>query len=102
VLDADTRRAKVRIAFANPDGALKPGMFANANFIAPGILELFVPTAALLMANEKTTVFVEVAPWTFQRREVELDHQEETIVAIKSGLGDGDRVIVKGGVLLSD
>jgi cobalt-zinc-cadmium efflux system membrane fusion protein len=102
VLDSDTRRAKTRVAFANPRGALKPGMFANAKFIAPSKPELFVPTSALLMANETTTVFVEVAPWTFQRRPVEIDHQEEDVVAVSKGLSGGDRVIVKGGVLLSD
>ena len=35
VLDPDTRRTKVRIAFANPDLRLKPNMFANATFLAP-------------------------------------------------------------------
>jgi cobalt-zinc-cadmium efflux system membrane fusion protein len=102
VLDSDTRRAKTRIAFANPDGALKPGMFANARFIAPSKPELFIPTSALLMANETTTVFVEVAPWTFQRRSVEIDHQEEGLVAVSKGLRGDDRVITRGGVLLSD
>jgi cobalt-zinc-cadmium efflux system membrane fusion protein len=102
VLDSDTRRAKTRIAFANPDGALRPGMFANAKFLAPSKPELFVPTSALLMANETTTVFVEVMPWVFERRPIEIDHQEEDLVAVSKGLKDGDRVIVRGGVLLSD
>ena len=35
VLDPDTRRTKVRIAFDNPDTRLKPGMFANVRFHAP-------------------------------------------------------------------
>jgi cobalt-zinc-cadmium efflux system membrane fusion protein len=34
VLDADTRRTKVRIAFPNPGIRLKPNMFANVNFLA--------------------------------------------------------------------
>ena len=35
VLDPDTRRTKVRIAFQNPEIRLKPGMFANVSFLAP-------------------------------------------------------------------
>ena len=35
VLDPDTRRTKVRIAFDNPDTRLRPGMFANVSFYAP-------------------------------------------------------------------
>src|SRR5437667_11845839 len=31
ILDADTRRTKVRIAFQNPDIRLKPNMFANVS-----------------------------------------------------------------------
>jgi membrane fusion protein, heavy metal efflux system len=37
ILDPDTRRTKVRIAFDNPDKALKPNMFADASFVAPAI-----------------------------------------------------------------
>ena len=35
VLDPDTRRTKVRIAFANPDVRLKPNMFANVDLRRP-------------------------------------------------------------------
>jgi cobalt-zinc-cadmium efflux system membrane fusion protein len=102
VLEPDTRRTKVRIAFDNPNKAFKPGMFANAGFIAPAISRLIVPTSALLMSNDRTSVFVEVAPWTFERRDVETDYQEGSSAVIKSGLNSGDRVIVKGGVVLND
>jgi RND family efflux transporter MFP subunit len=52
VLEPDTRRTKVRIAFDNADKRLKPGMFANASFSAPMISRLVVPTPALLMSND--------------------------------------------------
>ena len=71
VLEPDTRRTKVRIAFDNPDKAFKPNMFANASFAAPKVSALIVPTSALVMANDSTSVFVEVAPWAFERRDVE-------------------------------
>lgn len=102
VLEPDTRRNKVRIAFENPNKSLKPGMFANASFAAPTMSRLIVPTSALLMANDSTTVFVEVAPWAFERREVEVDYQEANGAVIKTGVKAGERVIVKGGVLLND
>jgi len=35
ILDPDTRRTKVRIAFPNPDMRLKPNMFASATFVTP-------------------------------------------------------------------
>jgi cobalt-zinc-cadmium efflux system membrane fusion protein len=61
VIDPDTRRNKVRVAFDNPDKMMKANMFANAIFMAPSESRLIVPTSALLMTNDKTSVFVEVA-----------------------------------------
>jgi membrane fusion protein, heavy metal efflux system len=103
VLEPDTRRTKVRIAFENPAKALKPNMFANATFVAPAVSRLTVPTSALMMTNDRTSVFVEAAPWTFERRDVAIDYQEGGDAAvIKSGLRPGERVVVKGGVRLND
>jgi membrane fusion protein, heavy metal efflux system len=102
VIESDTRRNKVRIAFDNPEKALKPNMFANASFIAPPIKRVMVPNSTLLMTNDKTSVFVEVANWAFERRDVELAYQEGTVAAIKSGLQPGERVVVKGAVRLND
>jgi len=102
VIEPDTRRNKVRIAFDNSDKALKPNMFASARFVAPSIMRIMVPNSALLMTNDRTSVFVEVASWAFERRDVEIAYQEGAAVAIKSGLQPGERVVVKGGVRLND
>jgi cobalt-zinc-cadmium efflux system membrane fusion protein len=102
VVEPDSRRNKVRIAFDNPDRILKPNMFADARFEAPAVPRLMVPTAALLMTNDTTSVFVEVSDWAFERRKVEIAYQEGAAVAIKTGLRAGDRVVVKGGVRLND
>jgi membrane fusion protein, heavy metal efflux system len=102
VLEPDTRRTKVRIAFDNPNRNLKPGMFANARFSAPAVLRLVVPTSALLMSNDRTSIFVEVQPWTFERREVETDYQEGSTAVIKNNLKPGERVVVKGGIVFND
>src|SRR5262252_356708 len=102
VVESDTRRNKVRIAFDNPDKILKPNMFAEATFEAPPVSRLIVPTSALLMTNDRTSVFVEVAEWAFERRNVEIAYQEGAAVAIKSGIRPGERVVVKGAVRLND
>ena len=68
VIEPDTRRNKVRIEFQNPDKALKPNMFATVTFVAPPVSRITVPNSALLMTNEKTSVFVEVESWALERR----------------------------------
>jgi cobalt-zinc-cadmium efflux system membrane fusion protein len=102
VLAADTRRDRVRIAFANPGAKLKPNMFATATFLLPQPRQVFVPLSAILMNNDSTTVLVEVAPWAFERRQVELGLDEGSDVRILKGLQPGERVVIKGGVLISD
>jgi membrane fusion protein, heavy metal efflux system len=102
VLDPDTRRTKVRIAFPNPGIRLKPNMFANVSFLTPVQMVATVPATALVMKNDGDRVFVEVAPWTFVPRSVETSYQQGNSAVIKSGLVAGERAVVKGGVLLND
>jgi cobalt-zinc-cadmium efflux system membrane fusion protein len=102
VLEADSRRNKIRIAFANADYSLKPNMFASVTLQgAPGSL-VVLPSSALLMNNDRTTVFVATAPWTFERRIVDPQLEEGASVAIRSGIAAGEQVVVKGGILLND
>jgi membrane fusion protein, heavy metal efflux system len=102
VIEPDSRRNKVRIAFANADYSLKPNMFATVTMLAAEQSRIVLPAAALLMNNDRTTVFVAVAPWTFERRTVDPELEQGNSVAIRSGINPGDQVVVKGGILLND
>jgi cobalt-zinc-cadmium efflux system membrane fusion protein len=101
-LEPDTRRRKVRIAVDNPDGRLMPNMYATVSVAAGSSGAVYVPQSALLMNNDVTSVLVEVRPWVFQRRPVQIGDETENAVHVLSGLSAGDRVVVKGGVLLND
>jgi membrane fusion protein, heavy metal efflux system len=102
VLDADTRRTKVRVVLDNPDGKLRPNMFATVELFASAERKLVVPTSALLINNDAVSVFVEVAPWRFERRRVTTEAEMNDDVVVTSGLKDGDRIATRGGVLLND
>jgi membrane fusion protein, heavy metal efflux system len=102
VIEPDSRRDKLRIAFPNPDTALKPNMFATVTLSGSKQTRVILPTSALLMNNDRTTVFVATAPWTFERRTVEPELGEGTTVALDSGVQAGEQVVVKGGILLND
>jgi cobalt-zinc-cadmium efflux system membrane fusion protein len=102
VIEADSRRNKIRIAFANQDYALKPNMFATATLSGPMLSQVVLPNSALLMNNDRTSVFVATAPWTFERRTVDPLLEEGSSVAVRSGVEAGEQVVVKGGILLND
>ncbi|MGO9993351.1 MAG: efflux RND transporter periplasmic adaptor subunit [Steroidobacteraceae bacterium] len=102
VLETDSRRNKIRIAFANSDYALKPNMFATVVLAGPAQSQVVLPSSALLMNNDRTSVFVATAPWTFERRTVDPQLEEGSMVAIRAGVKAGEQVVVKGGILLND
>jgi membrane fusion protein, heavy metal efflux system len=100
VLDPDTRTAKVRIAYSNQDGRLRPAMFANVTLKTWDTQELTVSTTALVMDGNRTTVFVQVEPDTYEQRPVVTGDQEGERTIIKRGLQLGDKVLVREGALL--
>ena len=102
VIDADTHRDKIRIALPNADYAIKPNMFATVTLAGPDQSLIVVPTSALLMNNDRTSVFIATAPWTFERRIVDPQLDDGAAVAIRSGIAAGEQVVVRGGILLND
>jgi cobalt-zinc-cadmium efflux system membrane fusion protein len=102
VVEPDSRRNKIRIAFANRDYTLKPNMFASVTLVGASQTQVVLPSSSLLMNNDRTSVFVATAPWTFERRSVDPLLEEGPSVAIRSGVQPGEQVVVKGGILLND
>jgi cobalt-zinc-cadmium efflux system membrane fusion protein len=102
VIEPDSRRGKIRIAFANGDYALKPNMFATVVLSGAERSLIVLPSSALLMNNDRTSVFIATAPWTFERRNVDAQLEEGSSVAIRSGINAGEQVLVTGGILLND
>lgn len=102
VVEPDSRRTKIRIAVANTDYALKPNMYAKVTLSGTQRQAVLLPSSALLMNNDRTSVFVATAPWTFERRVVDPQLDEGAVVAIRSGVAAGEQVVVRGGILLND
>ena len=68
----------------------------------PAQARVILPSSSLLMNNDRTSVFVATAPWTFERRTVDAQLEEGSSVAIRSGVSAGEQVLVKGAILLND
>jgi len=101
-LDPDTRTVKVRVAYGNSDGRLKPGMFANVTFLGSPHAAVLVPTTALIQVDATTEVFVEVTPWKFEARPVTVGQRLNDNTEILTGLAGGEHIVVRQGVLLND
>lgn len=100
VVDPDTRTVKVRTEVTNPDGRLKPDMFANVQIVTDvNRAAISIPQAAVLNDEGKTIVFVAEGNG-FQKRQVQPGIQNNDRVEIVDGLSAGDKVVVKGNYLL--
>ncbi len=102
VLDDNSPRSKARVAFENPDIRLKPNMSAVVTFFGPRQTALIVPKAALIQKDKTNELFVEVAPWTFEARPVDIGFEQGDQAVVTSGLKVGDRIVARGGALLND
>lgn len=100
LLDPETRTIKVRVAYDNTKSMFKPGMFATATFRSKAAMELVVPTASVVLSGEQSGVYVEVAPWTFERKTVEVGEQMGDKIVVTRGLAAGDRIVTANAVLL--
>jgi cobalt-zinc-cadmium efflux system membrane fusion protein len=104
VVEPRSRAVKVRIALPNPEGRLKPGMFARVSLSDTKGDEhehLFVPVDAVQRTEKGAIVFVPGdSPGEYAPRAVTTGHEAGRFVAIESGLSAGDQVVSSGAFIL--
>lgn len=101
-VDPDKHTVAVRCVVANRSGRLKPGMFASVILSsAAQQTALTVPASALITEGNKHSVFVEESSGRYVKRPVETGGETDGAVLIRSGLTEGERVVVRGGLLIS-
>jgi cobalt-zinc-cadmium efflux system membrane fusion protein len=100
-LDPRTRRIAVRCQVPNPNGRLKPHMYATVSLGQSESLSTVVaPSQAIQDLNGKPVVFVAGENGAFTPREVEIGLESEGWTEILSGLQVGERIATTGGFLL--
>ncbi len=99
-LDAKTRTAKVRIAFANPGGDIKPEMFGEVVLKSAPRQALRIPSDAVIDSGTRHVVFVALGDGKFQPREVRVGADDGTEAEVLEGLVAGDKVVTRANFLV--
>lgn len=103
-LDAESRTARAILRVPNPQGRLRPGMFAMVRLGAaadgPRVSRPVVPEAAVVTDGTERYIFVEVEPGAFEQRAVEVEPLGDSAFIVLSGLEAGERVVVEGAFTL--
>lgn len=100
-LDANTHRLPVRANVENPDGALKPMMFANFSITtgqdrtAPG-----VPQSAVVYEGDTARVWLARDDGTIASRTIRIGRVQDGMVEILDGVAAGDKVVTSGALFI--
>jgi membrane fusion protein (multidrug efflux system) len=105
-LDPNTRSIRIQATYENPEGLLRPGMFARIEVLLPTIKDVLVlPLTSILSNPYGDSVYVlepkpaDVkgdAPYVVRQQFVKTGRAKGDLVTIETGLKDGEKVVSAG------
>jgi cobalt-zinc-cadmium efflux system membrane fusion protein len=99
-VDKESRAVQARVEVPNPDGRLKPEMFATASIdTASASKAITLPIGAVLLVSGQQMAFVQEAGG-FEARAVELGDKVGGRVIVRSGIKEGEQAVVEGAYAL--
>jgi Cu(I)/Ag(I) efflux system membrane fusion protein len=100
-VDPQARTLRARLEFTNSDELLKPNMFVEAVIYGgPKREVLIVPREALILTGEREMVVKALGDNRFQPVEVETGMWQGDSVEVRSGLDEGDEIVLSGQFLI--
>jgi RND family efflux transporter MFP subunit len=100
-VDEASRTARVRVAFANPAGVLRPGMYATLfleTVIGRDVLS--VPAEAVVMTGERNLAFVVGRDGALEPRRIVLGARAGHRFQVLEGLAAGERIVASANFLV--
>ena len=99
-VDVATRNVRIRATFANADGRLRPGMFANVEVLSSDERPaLIIPATAVIYAPYGDSVYAleeKDKALTARQKFVRLGERRGDLVAVVSGLNAGETIVSSG------
>jgi membrane fusion protein, copper/silver efflux system len=100
-VNKETRTTKVRIVIPNPDGVLRPDMYADVEVATGGGKPVVaVPNSAVIDTGTRQIVILDKGDGRFEPREVKIGAQGGGYTEVRDGLVPGDRIVVAENFLI--
>jgi len=99
-VDPNTHRLPVRAEVENPDGALKPEMFASFSIITGEATAVGVPEEAVVYEDDTARVWVAEEDGTIALREIHTGRTSNGMVEVVGGLAAGEKVVTSGALFI--
>ena len=100
-LDMTTRTAKLRLELPNPDGRLRPNMFADVEIMLGQAPVVQVPEGAVIDTGDRQVVILDLGDGRFRPEPVTVGRRGGGMIEIVSGVAAGD-VVVSSATFLID
>lgn len=100
-LDGASRTGRVRLAVDNPEGVLKPDMYAEVRLQASLGERLAVPEEAVIIAGDLRVVFEDLGEGRLAPRKVQTGQRAGGLIEIIEGIEAGDKVVTSGNFLIA-
>ena len=101
LLDPVTHRLPVRADIDNPDGALKPEMFANFRILTGDVAQSpAVPAAAVVYEGSAAHVWVVTGEGLLAYRAIRTGRSDAGLTEVLDGLKPGEHIVTKGGLFI--
>jgi Cu(I)/Ag(I) efflux system membrane fusion protein len=99
--DAATRTLRLRIALPNPDGRLRPGMYAQVQWRSGAQRDVLqVPSEAIIHTGTRALVLLAGENGTFTPAQVRVGPEANGRTVVLEGLAAGQRVVASGQFLI--
>ena len=100
-LERDTRTLRVRTEWPNPDGTLRPGLYARVSLLKPeGPDRLLIPSEAVIATGKRSVVIVAGDAGHFRPAEITPGREGDGKTEVLAGLQQGEQVVVSGQFLI--
>jgi Cu(I)/Ag(I) efflux system membrane fusion protein/cobalt-zinc-cadmium efflux system membrane fusion protein len=100
LVDMETRTAKARVVFSNPELQLKPGMFVNVVLKIPMGRLLVIPASGVLQSGTRQIVFINRDDGYLEPREVQLGARIGDDFVVTKGVKAGDKIVTSANFLI--
>lgn len=101
ILDPKTRTLRVRLKFPNPDGALKPNMFANiALQPVTDDAVLTIPKSSVIRSGGMTRVVLAEGDGKYRSARIEVGREAGEQIEVLQGLKQDDKIVTSAHFML--
>ncbi len=91
--DERTRSVRARVVILNPEGLIRPGMYATVQVITPQRQALSVPLDAVVWTGDRSLIFVDEGGGRLRPVNAQLGATVGEYVVVLNGVEEGQRVV---------